>query len=237
MAKVGHPISGNEAPPDSLNQVLHDQIIGNDSENKHFIFSRIAMSSMPIIHEFDHWGLTDYMFAFGIMEFIPNIVWGCTLFDVVAHEAVSKLRHFKSQDLSNMLWAYAKVGTSKSNSSLFKAAGDSIFAHDNLVALWPQAVQYRMGDRRRETSSAIQMLCRSHHCIERLDRVQATRDVQHFMGLCNLQKRCQSHRCIERLESVHATGDVQHFMGLCNCGRVASLAFQTLRQTPSCRKT
>ena len=84
MAKVGHPISGNEAPPDSLNQVLHDQIIGNDSENKHFIFSRIAMSSMPIIHEFDHWGLTDYMFAFGVMEFIPNIVGGCTLFDVVA---------------------------------------------------------------------------------------------------------------------------------------------------------
>ncbi len=155
---------------------------------------------------------------------------------------VSKLRHFKSQDLSNMLWAYAKVGTSKSNLSLFKAAGDSIVAHDNLVALWPQAVLYCMGDRRRETSLAIQMLRRSHHRIERLDRVQATRDVQHFMGLCNLwrvessafQKRCQSHRCIERLEWVHATGDVQHFMGLCNCGWVASSAFQTLRQTHRC---
>jgi hypothetical protein len=75
------------------------------------------------------------------VKFVLNDVeGGHTLFDVLAHEAISKLRHFNSQDLSNMLWAYAKVGTSKSNSSLFKAAGDLIVALKDLNGFKPQHV-------------------------------------------------------------------------------------------------
>jgi hypothetical protein len=59
---------------------------------------------------------------------------------VLAHEAIPKLRHFNSQDLSNMLGAYAKVGASKSNSSLFEAATYSIIALDDWVDFWPQAL-------------------------------------------------------------------------------------------------
>jgi hypothetical protein len=62
------------------------------------------------------------------------------LFDALAHEAIPKLRHFNSQDLSNMLWACAKGGVSKSNSALFEAAADSIIALDDLVDFWPQAL-------------------------------------------------------------------------------------------------
>jgi len=52
---------------------------------------------------------------------------------------LQKLRHFDSQGgLSSMLWAYAKVGTSKSNSALFElAAGDEIVAMNDLVDFWP----------------------------------------------------------------------------------------------------
>jgi hypothetical protein len=60
------------------------------------------------------------------------------LFDILAHEAISKLRHFNSQDMSNMLLDYAKEGVSKSDSSLFEAVGDSILALDHLVDFWPQ---------------------------------------------------------------------------------------------------
>ena len=42
----------------------------------------------------------------------PKILGGRAFFDVLALEAISKMRHFNSQDLSNMLWAYANVGTS-----------------------------------------------------------------------------------------------------------------------------
>jgi hypothetical protein len=56
---------------------------------------------------------------------------------VLAHEAIPKLRHFNSQDLSNMLGAYAKVGAPKSNSSLFEAATYSIIALDDWVDFWP----------------------------------------------------------------------------------------------------
>ena len=64
------------------------------------------------------------------------------MFDVLAHEAISQLRHFNSQDLTNMLWAHANVnvGVLRSNMSLFEAAGDSIFALDESVDFWPQAL-------------------------------------------------------------------------------------------------
>jgi hypothetical protein len=64
------------------------------------------------------------------------------LFDVLAHEAISQLRHFNSQDLTNMLRAHANVnvGVLRSNMSLFEAAGDSIFALDESVDFWPQAL-------------------------------------------------------------------------------------------------
>jgi hypothetical protein len=129
VKQVGRTVSGRKSHTNSLNQILHDLLIWNDSGNKNAIFSKIAASSIPIIHEFDSWGLSNYMYAYGLVEFVPyDVKGGLTLFDVVAHEAIPKLRHFNSQGLSNMLWAYAKVGASKSNSALFEAAGDSIVA-------------------------------------------------------------------------------------------------------------
>ena len=56
--------------------------------------------------------------------------------DVLALEAMSKLKHFNSQDKSNMLWSYAKMESS--NSVLFKAVGDSIVGMNDLSEFWPQ---------------------------------------------------------------------------------------------------
>ena len=56
--------------------------------------------------------------------------------DVLALEAMTMLKHFNSQDLSNMLWSYAKMESS--NSLLFTAVGDSIVGMNDLSEFWPQ---------------------------------------------------------------------------------------------------
>jgi hypothetical protein len=71
-----------------------------------------------------------------IVKCASNVYGGRTLFDVVALKAIYKLRHFNSQELSNMLWAYAKVGAS--NSALFVEAGDASVALDSLSDFKPQ---------------------------------------------------------------------------------------------------
>jgi hypothetical protein len=52
---------------DSSNQILHDLLIGNDSDNKDFIFREIAISSIPIVHAFDPRHLSNYGYAYGLV--------------------------------------------------------------------------------------------------------------------------------------------------------------------------
>ena len=62
------------------------------------------ISSISIIHELDTSNLSNYIYAFGVaVVCIPNVKEECTLFDVIALQAIPKLWHFNSQDLSNML--------------------------------------------------------------------------------------------------------------------------------------
>jgi hypothetical protein len=138
VKQVGHVSGKRSSSSGSPHQILHDLLIGIDSEHKQSIFSKIAISSIPIIHELDPRNLSNYIYAFGVAECVPNVKEGRTLFDVIALQAIPKLRHFNSQDLSNMLWAYANVGAQ--NSLLFKAAGDSIVPLENLRDFWPQAL-------------------------------------------------------------------------------------------------
>jgi hypothetical protein len=69
---------------------------------------------------------------------MPKVEDGRTILDVLALEAMSKLHHFNSQGLSNMLWSYAKLESS--NLVLFKAAGDSIVGMIDLSKFWPQEI-------------------------------------------------------------------------------------------------
>ncbi len=139
VKQVGQRGSRTKVPTDSLNRILHDLVIGIDSTNKKAIFNKIAASSIPIVHQFEPRELSNYIYAYGLVEFVPNNIKGeLTLFDVLAHEAIFMLRHFNSQDVSNVLWAYAKVGASKSNSSLFEAAGNTIVAMRDFSGFKPQ---------------------------------------------------------------------------------------------------
>jgi hypothetical protein len=141
MAKiVKHvgPFRQKKPLTESPHQILHDLLIGVNSENKQIIFGKIAMLSIPILSDFDARSLSNFIYAYGLAECVPNVDGGHTLFDVVAVKSIYNLRHFNSQDLSNILWSYAKVGAS--NSALFNAAGDSVIALEDLSEFKPQDI-------------------------------------------------------------------------------------------------
>jgi hypothetical protein len=102
------------------------------------IFSEIAVHATPILSKFDARSLSNLIYSCGITEYVPMVEGGCTIMDILALEAMSKLHQFNSQDLSNMLWSYAKLESS--NSVLFKTAGDSIVDMNDLSEFWPQAL-------------------------------------------------------------------------------------------------
>jgi len=128
---------GQRAATGSLHRILHNLLIGEvNSENKHYIFSEIAVYAVPILSKFEARHLSNLIYSFGHAEYVPKDESGRTIFDVLALEAMSKLNHFKPQGLSNMLWSYAKMESS--NSLLFAAVGDSIMGMNDLSEFWPQ---------------------------------------------------------------------------------------------------
>jgi len=128
---------GQRAATGSLHRILHNLLIGEvNSENKHYIFSEIAVYAVPILSKFEARHLSNLIYSFGHAEYVPKDESGRTIFDVLALEAMSKLNHFKPQGLSNMLWSYAKMESS--NSLLFAAVGDSIMGMNDVGEFKPQ---------------------------------------------------------------------------------------------------
>ena len=127
---------GQRADTGSLYHILHNLLVGINSEKKHYIFSEIAVHAIPILSDFEARHLSNLIYSFGFAEYVPNVEDGRTILDVLALEAMSKLQYFNSQDLSNMLWSYAKLESS--NSLLFKAAGDLIVVMNDLSEFKPQ---------------------------------------------------------------------------------------------------
>jgi hypothetical protein len=138
LAKLmkGAESHGQRSDASSLHRRLHTLLIGINSENKQVILGKVAKASLLILSEFDARCLSNLIYSVGLSEYIPMVEDGRTILDVLALEAMSKLQHFNSQDLSNMLWSYAKVELS--NSLLFKAAGDVIMGMNDLSEFQPQ---------------------------------------------------------------------------------------------------
>jgi len=124
----------------SPEQILQDVLIGSESMNKQLIFREIASSSVPILHECEPRNLSNFIYAFGLVEEVVLVEDGSTYFDMLAEEILryDNLDEFLPQHLSNILWAYANVKVS--NSQLFKKVGDHIVTMNNLDEFWPQAL-------------------------------------------------------------------------------------------------
>ena len=105
LAKIMKQVEsrGQSDATGSLHHILHTLLVGINYENKHYIFSEIAIHAIPILSDFDARHLSNLIYSFGFAEYVPKVEDGRTILDVVALEAMSKLKHFNSQDLSNML--------------------------------------------------------------------------------------------------------------------------------------
>ena len=154
-------------------KILNDLLIGVNSEKKLYLAKLLCLQnqSSPTLMQ------DTYQ-----IECVPNADGGRTLFDVVALEAIYKLWHLNSQYLSNMLWAYAKVGAS--HSALFMAAGDSIVALDSLSNFWPQYVSNIVW----AYATAVEIHPRiflnfANHIV-----FLATASFQHRLGVCNCRR-------------------------------------------------
>ena len=61
----------------SPHQILHHVLIGNNSQNKQFLFNELAAASVPILHEFEPRHLSNLIYAFGcdfkyVRQFPPS---------------------------------------------------------------------------------------------------------------------------------------------------------------------
>ena len=135
MDKVGKSKHRKKGSPQ---QILHDMLIGNNSEFKQFIFDHIACASIQILHKFDARHLSNFIYAYGLAKQVLKFDDGRTFFDILADQILSfnNLDDFWPQELSNIVWAYAT--TKESNPKLFKELADYFVALDSLDSFKPQ---------------------------------------------------------------------------------------------------
>ena len=144
---------------------------------------------------------------------------GRKILDILAVVAMPKLKHFNSQDLSNMLWSYAKLESS--NLLLFKAAGDSIVDMNDLSEFKPQ-----------ELSNIIWAYAtagESHPQLYRkfADHIVAMKDLQHFkpQELSNFLWAYATVGIIDLHLFTSFAPAVSSVLGQCNSRNVAIIAW------------
>ena len=202
LAKIMKQVEsrGQRSATGSLQRILHNLLVGINSERKQVIFDKVTKTSVLILSEFDARSLSNLIYSYRLSEYVPKVEDGGTILDILALEAMSKLHHFNSQDLSNMLWSYAKLESS--NLLLFKAAGDSIVGMNDLSEFWPQSLSNIIW--------AYATAGESHPQLYRIfgDHIVAMKD--------------------ERFGTIQATEFFQYHLGVCNFRRVTSKALQEI---------
>ena len=130
VKQVG-PFHGKKPPTGS--PILHDLLLGVNSENKQFIFGKIAMSSIPVLSKSDTQHLSNFIHAYGLAECIPNVNGGRTLFDVSATICgISTLKTYPT--------SFGRMQLRGHQTRHISSQWIPIVALDNLSDFWPQAV-------------------------------------------------------------------------------------------------
>ena len=68
MAKIKKNVDKSGHSKGSPQSILHNVLIGDNSNNKQFIFNEIAYASAPLLYEFDARHLSNLIYAFGLAE-------------------------------------------------------------------------------------------------------------------------------------------------------------------------
>ena len=135
LAKIMDRVSKRGKRKGSTEQILQEVFTGNSSQNKEFIFNKLAAASMPILHEFEPQHLSNTLWAYANVG-----VTHTELFKEAGDAiiAIEQLDEFWPQALSNIVWAYATL--SEKNPKLFKKVADHVVTLGNLDRFNSQAL-------------------------------------------------------------------------------------------------
>jgi len=102
------------------------------------VFSFLARTVVPKLHQFEPRYLKDLAYTYAILDFVPKLKDGSTLFDHIAEKSIPLIDKFNPQSLSNTVWAFEKVKVS--HPTLYERVGDFIVSLDHLNDFNPQAL-------------------------------------------------------------------------------------------------
>ena len=71
--------------------------IGNNNENKHFVFDCMAQASESLLREFNPRDLSNLIYAFGLAKYNFQYQDGSTLFAALGEEAIPSLGKLKER--------------------------------------------------------------------------------------------------------------------------------------------
>lgn len=109
----------------SYHQFLRDTI-----KDKRFdMFQTVADAAAPNLAEFEPRYLSNLAYAYALVECMPRVRDGSTIFGHLAGKTIPSLDKFNAQDMSNTVWAFAKAGTS--HSLLFVEVASRILIDDD----------------------------------------------------------------------------------------------------------
>jgi len=117
----------------SYEEYLHSILIGQ----RDAVFSFLARTAVNKLHLFKPRLLKDVAYAYALLEYVPILHDGSTLFDHIAEKSIPKLEKFNPQELANIIWSYAKA---VSHPKLYEKVGDHIITRQQLNDFAPQAL-------------------------------------------------------------------------------------------------
>jgi len=118
----------------SYEEYLHGILI----TQRDAVFSFIARTAVPILHQFQPRYLKDIAYAYALLEFVPKLDDESNLFDHIAEKSIPLLGKFKPQHISITVWAFEKVKAS--HPKLYEKVGDHIVMLDHLDDFASQAL-------------------------------------------------------------------------------------------------
>lgn len=127
---------GEDFPKKSPHAKLHRML--SDPETRDRVFERIASAAAGSIEEFDAQCLSNLAYACAVADHAPEADGGDSFFDRVAERSIALLGTFKPQELSNLLWTYARLGAP--HPDLFRKTGDAVASLDGLQSFTGQAL-------------------------------------------------------------------------------------------------
>jgi hypothetical protein len=101
-------------------------------------FGHFAVAADRKLIEFDPRQLSNLAYAYALVGYNPRFDEGSNLFQKIGDRSIICIDHFNSQDLSNLLWAYATLDYVHTH--LFEAVGVHIVQSDGLTSFNPQDI-------------------------------------------------------------------------------------------------